>query len=774
MSYNNYNRNNEENLFSAMFYRYLPFWPLFVGLFIFFVGLAWAYMHFYATPLYEATATIIIKDQKKGVDDSEMVESINAFGSKKIVENEIDVIQSRDLMKQVVNELHLYATFSEDKGFKTLSAYTTSPISVELKNTDRANFINSNEETAKHYFSYNTEEKKVILNEKKYSLDEWHTVQGIGEVKFFKNENQTASTDGDIYFSLVDPRIVTADLLNRLNVISSSKLSTVVNIDLKDPVPGRAEDILNNLIKVYNGASVADRNALAKNTLDFIEERMNIVENELEYLDQELQQYRYEKGVTDLGEQGKLYLQDVGIIDRQIADIRLQLDVLNNVERYVVAKGSTGGIVPSTLGINDVVLAQLLEKLYDAEIEYERLRMTTAENNPILVSISNEIKKIRPGILENVANQRANLQSTLQSLSSTNSQYNSTLKTLPEKERALAEISRRKAEKNDLFLYLLQKREETALSFAPTNTDSRVVDVAEATVFPVNPKAVIIYPVALIFAFALGIGYIVFKELFTNKILFRDEIEKYTNVPILGELSYSSPKGGAKKDDWILTEQLRDLRLALRLYGESGQKKKILITSGMAGEGKSFVSENMGYNLASSNKKVLLIDFDLRNAQTSKTFNAEKKKGIAEFLNNEVELSDVIQTTKHKNLFILPAGNASESTLFTLLNKDLQFFFSYLEEIYDYIIIDTPPVGVTRDAYFLSNHCDISLYVLRHNRSPKKILEQLHENLRALESHKKGIIFNGVRSRGFMENGYGYGYHNKNLYRTGYTMLSRT
>ncbi|MDT0677698.1 GumC family protein [Autumnicola musiva] len=767
---NNTRREREEDLLTSLLQRFLPFWPLFAVLLILSFAAAWTYLR-YATPIYEAEATIIINDEKKGVDGSKIMESINVFDSKKIVENEIEVIQSRDLMNEVIYSLYLYAPIYEEQNLKDKSAYTTSPVVVELRNPEKIPF--NPEEPIKIYFAYNQAKKTIEIDGKFHPLNKWIEGKNFGEFKFIPNPHQTTLSDNQLFFMLVHPKAVTNNSLDNLEVGAPDKLSTIVNLNYKDPVPGRSENILNQLISAYNQASIADRNSLARNTLAFIEDRMANVENELNTLEQEIQQYRSNKGAIDLSEQGRLYLQDVGENDRKIADIELQLAILDNVENYVVSKGNSGGIVPSTVGINDPVLTQLIERLYDSEIKYERLSKTTAENNPILASVANEIEKIRPGILENVSSQRQNLEEKLKNLNSTNRQFSSNLRTIPEQERALLEISRRKAIKNDLFSYLLQKREETALSYAPHAGDSRVIDKAEASLIPVSPKSKMTYAIAILFAFGLGTLYVIFKEVLNRNILFRSELEKATDIPIVGEftqLKHSKNKKQTKEQETLLSEQFRDLRLALGLYGESA-KRKILITSSIEGEGKSFISENLAVSLANSGKRVILLNFDLLKPKFSKIFGVSNEEGISEYLQGKVRLDDIIRPTEHKNLSVIPPGNMSEEVSQNLLDSDIQSLFKHLESVFHYVVVDCPPVNIVLHAYLLSKYCDTSLFVIRHNHTPKSLVRRFDEDPSINAMNNVLLLFNGVKNRGATSGNYGYNYGYSHIKRTYHTSL---
>lgn len=758
----NYHRSkSEQNLFGKLTNQYLPFWPLFIGLFALSTAGCYLYLNYYATPQYKASATIIIKDESKGVDNSEIMESINTLDSKKIVENEIEVIRSRELMRAVVDQLHLYAPISEDHHFKGRSAYAISPVLVQVKDPDR---IPVDMASQKFYFSYDSKKNEVSLEGKKHPVDQWVQLPKFGELKFVVNPLGADSAERDLYFNLVNPKLAAGMLLEQLEVSPTSKLSSVVALEFQDPVPQRAEDVLNHLIDSYNQSAVSQRNVLANNTLHFVEERMKKVENELNTLELEIQQYKTSKGVVDLGEQSKQYLQNVGDNDRKIADYSLQLAVLDKVESYVLTRESNGSIVPATLGIDDPVLSQLLEKLYDSEIQYEKLKRTTAENNPLLVSIADEIEKIRPHVLENVQNQKINLQASLNSLSSNSGRYTNALQTIPQKERELLEINRRKASKEELFSFLLQKREETALSYGPGIGDTRVVDKAQATFLPISPIPVVMYLIALIVAAGLGVVYISGRELLNRNILFRTEIEKGTNIPVIGELSYIKKAKRRSPGNTIydlVSEEFRDLRLSLGLYGSSRDNRKLLVTSSIEGEGKSFVSKNLALSLALSGKSVLLLNFDLLKESKSDLFGDAGQAGISEYLQGTHRLEEIIQPTGTNKLFVIPSGDISGSTSSKLLDVDLSPLFAQLDELFDFVIIDTPPVNISLHAFLLSKYCDTTLYIMRHSYTPKAVLQYVDENPKIKTFKNPYLIFNGVKNRGLVQAGYGSGYGRK-------------
>lgn len=763
MNINNYRKSgDDENLFGFIISRFLPFWPLFAVLIFFGLLGAWTYLK-WATPVYGVSATLIIKDEKKGVDDARMLESINAFDSKKIVENEIEVIKSRGLMDKVVKELCLYAPLYEEGDLKDISAYTSSPIIIEMKNPQQIPLTSSGK-PARFYISLAEEQDKVEIDNTLFPLNEWVSDDRFGEVRFIPNPNKMGNPKGALYFTLANPKVMTVGMLSELDVASTNKLSTVVNISYKDPVRKRGEDIINRLIFNYNQKTVIDRSTLAASTLNFIEERMGKVGTELAELEMEIQKYRSSQGVVDLSEQGKLYLQDVGDYDREIATLNRQLDVLNRVEAYVISKRNEGGIVPSTMGINDPVLSQLVEKLYNSEIEYAKLKKTTGENNPILVSIANEIEKIRPSIVENIRNQKNNVSAGLENLNFNANKSNTALTSIPEKERTLVEITRRKTIKNDLYSYLQEKREETALSLAPTIGDSRIVDVAEASLKPISPKRLLAYLAGFVLACAIGITYVLAKENLSKKILFRKEIEEHTRFPIIAELPYlNKVESKIFLEPWqtLALEQFRHLCAKLGLYTKMNNKKRILVTSSIAGEGKSFVSANLAHSLSMSGQKVVLIDMDFRKPQLSQRFKLNDAKGVLDFLINTMDYEEIVNALPdNDNLFVIPAGTKGGYHSKWLLKGNLATLFAKLTNEFDYIIVDSAPIDLVSEVNVLGEFCDRTLLVLRHNHTPRHIVQRLEISNKLELLKDVSIVFNGVKKRGLSigNNDYGYGY----------------
>ena len=745
---------NGKSALSDLLFKYLPYWPIFIAFLIVSLFAAWFYLRITA-PKYEISASIMIKDEKKGTSEGEITNSLDQLSRKKIVENEIEIFRSRTLMYEVVNNLQLYASLFEEDKLVPKSAYTTSPIIVEALRPDDISPVSKVE------FHFIEKDSQVVIGSKRYPLNQF-VITDYGLLKFSQNKRQLQKPVKQLYFSLTNAKKLTTALLKGLTATASTKLTSILTLKIRDTDPIQGEDILNELIRVYNKASLDEKNKLATTTSSFVKERLKDVENELLIIEKKAQGYKSTEGAVDISTQGELFLKSVNETDQKLNDVDLQLSALNEVEKYVKNKESRGGIVPSTLGLKDQMLPELLNKLYNQELEYERLKKTTAENNPILTSINDQINKIKPGLLENIENQRASLEASKNNLHSTNSTYSSVLQTIPKKERELIDINRQQAIKSNLYAFLLQKLAESELSHRSNIIDTRLVDKAQASLEPVSPKSKLIYIVAFFLALAIPAGFVSIKEFLNRKILFRHEIESLTNTPIIGEISLDKSKEQLVIQEGkrtFIAEQFRRMRTSLGFVGGNSGKKKILVTSSLSGEGKSFVAVNLALSLALTDKKVVLLELDLANPSLSTKLNVNHEEGVSNYLWGECDPEHIIKRTKvNNNLFFISSGPLPDNPSELLMSGKLKELLSYLDVAFDIIIIDSAPASLLSDAYVLSPMCDVTLYVVKHKFTPKSYLERLDEENSGNQLNNMRIVFNGIQSRGFTKNGYGYGY----------------
>jgi capsular exopolysaccharide synthesis family protein len=380
-----------------------------------------------------------------------------------------------------------------------------------------------------------------------------------------------------------------------------------------------------------------------------------------------------------------------------------------------------------------------------------------------LLTIADRINKIKPSILSNISSQRQSLNATTQNINSNNGSYNSLLQNVPQKERQLLEISREQQLKTNLYAFLLQKREESELSYASAVSNSRVVDYAQAGPNPVSPNRNLIYILCIVLLTGLCVAVIFVKEFLTGKVLYRHEIEALTSFPIIGEVAFDKSKDKIvieKGRRSFIAEEFRKLRISLSFLGIDSSRKKILITSSISGEGKSFIAANLAVSLSLTGKRVVIVDMDLNNPTIDKILNIKREEGVTEFLEGASDPEEIIRNVaEHENLFFVSAGvDLPENPSELLSNGKVNELINYLENSFDLVIIDTSPIVLVTDGYLLTGLCDATLYVIRHHYTPKMLIKRLDENTNINPINNPAIVFNGVKMRGFFKNNYGYGY----------------
>lgn len=745
----------EENLLNKMFSKYLPYWPLFAGAILVALAGAWIFMKI-ATPKYEATATLIIKDEKKGNEESKLMESLNQISSKKIVENEIEVLQSRKLMKDVADKLSLYTPISKKESFGDKSAYLTCPIIAKAIQPEALT------QWTKIPLTYNNATKQVILNgNQKYSIDKV-AYTPYGKLQFAPNPNfKGIDMGGQFFLSIYPEESLVPDLLKNLRADPAGKLSSIINLSYRDEVPQRAQEILNQLIYSYRESEINEKNALAKTTLDFVNQRLNLVVKDLDTIQQKVQAYKSGSNAVDISTQGQLYLQNVSDNDQKLSDVNTQLSILNQVENFV-RNDKSEAIVPSTFGITDPLLTEMLTKLNSLELDFEKGKATIGENNPKLLEIKDQISKLKPNILKNISSQQKSLLAARNNIAATNRSYSSMLSQVPQKERQLIDITREQQNKQSIYEFLLQKKEESEIAYASTVANNKIVDLAQAGNSPVYPKKMVVYLGALALMLLLSMGFVTIKESMTGRVMYRQEIEARTKIPVIGEITHDKSKSpivikSGKRS--FIAEEFRKLRLSLSFLGINEKHKKILVTSSISGEGKSFVAANLAISLTLTGKRVVLVDMDLNNPTQTKIFNKENVPGVSNFLKGEKDAVEIIRRVpEFENLHLITSGDLPEDPAELLTNGKAEELLDYLSNIFDLVVIDTSPMVLVTDGYMLTHLCDATLYVVRHQYTPKSLIRRIDANNIINPIHNPAIIFNGVKQRGFLAANYGYGY----------------
>lgn len=748
---------SEEIDIKAILQKGLRHWYFFVIGLVICLGAAFLYLR-YSTPEYLISSTLLIKDDKKGPDigGSAVFSDLDMFQSSKNINNEVEVLKSKDLMQRVLMELSLHASFYEEGRVKATEVYGRSlPLKLIIGELDSAAFDKSISLHIKDNNSFELEDEEGEGRSLHQFGQEIHKPYGT----FTVIAQSEIAEKHQIKIKFHDIQKLAKEYNKQLTVAPVNKDASVLAISLPHPVPEKGKDILKKLIEVYNKEAIEDKNQVAATTIDFIDERLGYLTTELSAVEKNVEQYKRKNKLTNVSSDATLYLERASEYSKQLAEFEIQLDVLNSIERYLNKQGDQFELVPSTLNLQDPTLLGLITKFNELQLERNRMLRNTPANHPMVQNMTDQLENLRLNILENLKNIQNGMKITRDNLKATSSRFESRIQEVPSMERELLEISRQQGIKEGLYLYLLQKREESALSLAATVSNSRVIDVAMEGDEPVKPKKIFIYLIALLLGLCLPVGLLYVKEILNNKVQELQDVEKATNTPILGEIA-----NNVGEDKIIVTknsrnpvaEMFRLIRTNLQFASLGQENRVILVTSSMSGEGKSFFCLNLAATLALTGKRTIVLDFDLRKPGLSNDVELFHEKGITNYLISEGSSSEVLKPAEiAPNLFVLNSGPVPPNPAELILLPKIEVLIRELKETYDYIIIDTSPVGLVADALSLTTYADSSLYLLRYNYTYKEQIKIIDDIYRQKKLKQPMIVANGARIGG---NGYGYGY----------------
>lgn len=766
-------------------FRYIIHWPWFVGAVIFCLVGAWIYLRM-TTPVYNISATVLIKDDKKGGNTGNMagLEELGLSGlinPSQNIDNEIEVLRSKTLAKEVVNQLNLYVTYRDEDEFPSKELYKTSPIIVSLTPQEAEKLRNSIVVTMVLQ-PQGSLDVTVKIGKKEYQKY-FETLPAVfpmdeGTLAFFKNESDTVAQKKNIEdeSSTLSVRHITAIIsqpmkvarayCSSLNIEPTSKTTSVAVISLKNSSLQRGQDFINQLLEMYNRNTNNDKNEIAQKTAEFIDERIVIISKELGSTEANLETFKRNAGITDLTSEAQIALAGNAEYEKKRVENRTQISLLNDLQKYL--NGNEYEVLPSNVGLQDVALIATIERYNQMLVERKRLLRTSTENNPTIVNLDTSIRAMR-------SNVKATLDGTLQGLLITKAdldreanRYLRRISDAPGQEREYVSIARQQEIKAGLYLMLLQKREENAIALAATANNAKIIDEAIADDIPVSPKRKVIYMAAFILGVGIPVGIIYLINLTKFKIEGRTDVEKLTAIPIVGDVPLTDEKEGSiavfENQNNLMSETFRNIRTNLQFMLEN-DKRVILVTSTVSGEGKSFISANLAISLSLLGKKVVIVGLDIRKPGLNKVFRlSTKEKGITQYLANpESDLMNLVQQSDvNKNLYILPGGTVPPNPTELLAREGLDKAIETLKKKFDYIILDTAPVGMVTDTLLIGRVADLSVYVCRADYTHKAEFTLVNELAENKKLPNLCTVINGLdlkrRKYGYY---YGYGKYGK-------------
>lgn len=732
--------------------KYVHYWPVFLLFTIITMISAYAY-HMVTKPVYDIKATLLLEDEKNTSDIKASLQEMGITSAPKKIENDVEILQSRRLVDSVVNDLHLWISYQVIVNHLKENLYkNTTPvlfnlikigskpyqkITIEIKNGDTFSLKTSDDpETSGTEYNFSSTVSSTF---------------GDWQLKPTANlENYIGST---IIIELSDPKSVADDYMSSLEVTLKDKMeSSVVDIAVKDQIPQRGQDFVNYLITVYNKNEIEEKNKKTKGALDFIDQRLDSLSIQLNLAEKNIEDYRSSHGLTDVNAQSQVYIQGAQSNDIKLNDINVQLKVITEIDNYINAPNITDKTVPSTLNIGDQNLVTLVQSYTDLQRERASLSATTPEKNPAFDPLNRQIAATRAAIKENINNIKTSLLTTRNELETYGSRFKSSIESIPGEDRELAALKRIQASKESLYNVLLQKREETALSYASIASSARLVDLAYATP-PKKTKAMLPFIVALALGLLIPAGLIYLRDTIKNQITNRRTIEKTLAIPIAGELEEIKLRSPIVTDavndkvNFMLVEQFRSLRTQLHYLHDNESKGRVtLIASSVAGEGRSFIASNLGVALATSGKKTIILELNLYRPIMADIFNLPiSHPGMSNYLNWESLKEEVIQNSvTYRNLDVVTSGQFIPNFSELLDRKRIEILLDWLRLHYDHIIIDTSPLQVIGDANIVSRLCDITLYVIRKSFTSKTQIPFINKLYTDQQLPNMNIIFNGV------------------------------
>jgi tyrosine-protein kinase Etk/Wzc len=759
---------SEEINIKALLYHYLSYWYFFaVGVVVAFT-LTFLYLR-YATPEYNVKSKILIRDDKKGADmlGGSALGDLDVFKSSKSIDNEIEVLNAISLMERVLTELNLNVSYYQQGRVKEAEVYGKNvPVKVIIGKLDSLAYGKSIELHFNDNNSFNlTDENvegEVITSSHKFGQE---IQKPYGKFTVVANTT-TGSPDAiqTIRIQFQDIRkLATHYSEQQITIEPVNKNASVLMISMTGPIQEKGKDIINKLVEVYNKEAVEDKNLIASNTIKFIDERLKYLTAELSDVEKDVEQYKRKNELTDVSSEAKLYVERASEYNKQLAEFEIQLDILNSIEKYLSGKGEQYQLVPSTLSIQDPTLLGLISKFNELQLERERMLRTTQPGNLLIQNINDQLANLQVNILENLQNIRRGLAITRDNLKANMASFDSRIQHVPSIERELLEIQRQQGIKQGLYLYLLQKREESAVSLAATVANSRVLDPAMAGEKPVKPKKQLIYLLALMLGLGVPFTIIYVKDLLNDRVREKKDIEQVTATPILGEIAHKE-----QEETLVITQNSRDtvaemfrhVRTNLQFATIGKENKIILITSSMGGEGKTFLSINLAASLVLTGKKVVILGFDLRKPRLLQDLGLPDGPGLSNYLISEqVTVDNIVQPIKAiDGLYVIGSGPIPPNPAELMMSSKVKQLLNILKESFDHIIIDSAPVGQVSDAYNLASFTDSSIYVVRYSYTYKTQLEIIDDIYRNQKLKHLMIVLNDAKKGSSYGYGYGYSY----------------
>ena len=756
--------------------KYLSYLPLFIFCLVVAIGSALLYIR-YKVPIYKASVQVLvnINQNQNSIQQDLIREAVS--GVRPInLDNEMQLIRSKKLLERVIKNGNFNLTFSKEGNIKTYDAYKSVPFlfqMVSMKDTTQTIQLKINKLT-------DTGGEIDFLGTKK--IFKWNDTVTFNQLTFIFAKNATSFYGlTDTYKIVWKPvRLAASEIQGNITVTSFGTKTSIIILSLTGENRKKCEDFLNAYVKEIIKSDVELKQETSVNTVDFIQSRLDIVAKEMGLVEDNFLDFRKKSRFLDILSESVYYQTRVSEAEKAVNNWNLEIGLLRLIEEYLnknVPNGKTK-LIPSNLSIDDLAFNGMIIKYNELQTKKEAQLPILTEDNSILMDLNNQLKETKTNILIAAANLIKAKELRIKTLQDRNTDDLGKLSQLPEKDKVTQDIQRQKAIKEKLFLYLLQKREETAIASISTTSNYQAMDVAGSSGVPIEPKTEQIKTFAIVFGLLIPILFIYLVDLLNDKVTVRHDITDKTDIPIVGEISHVDTGQSIVVENSrnIVAEQFRIFRSNLQFVlpkDDNKEAKTLLVTSSISGEGKSFISLNLACVLALSGKRVALLEFDLRKLKsiTIPELENTENKGITNYLIGQNEnIEGIYKTLKsYPTLNVFRTGPIPPNPAELIISNKMENLFAFLKANYDYIVIDSAPVGLVSDSFSLNKYADIVLYIVRQRYTFKKQLEFINDLKREGKLKNLALVINDVNLAGrYGYYGYGYGYGYGYMYKYGY------
>lgn len=745
-------------------------WKWFLLSVIIFGGMAW-YKYATAPYVYFGSATVIIKDPSNKTSTAGL-DRFDNYINKINVANEMLQFNSKKLIREVVKRTHADVSYKMEDGLRDVELYTKSPVAVSFADM-----------LPEQYVAFTV----TLLNDKLVELTDF-SMKGNGERHEVELNDTLSLKEGKVV--IVPTNFMTKSWIgvpvrvcktpldavvsgyrNSIAVKQEEEESSILTLALKDNSSERAEDMLNMLVNVYNEEAIKDKNQVAVNTADFINERLIIISQELGDVESDLESFKRENRMVDISSTADMYMGESQKYNSSALELETQLRLAQYIKEYLTDPRKETDLIPSNTGISDMNIENQIGMYNAAKLKRDRLISDSSDKNPVVEELNISLRAMKQGIIRAVDNMIVSINVKRKDAQSREMRAQERVASIPTKERQMLSIERQQKIKESLYLFLLNRREENALSQAMADNNARVIDSAEATKYPISPNGNKIMVLGILMGIAVpGVVFLIIMFMDT-RVHSRKDITEVLSVPFLGEIPLDknyksrSRKGMANAYGYgadIVKEAFRILRTNMSFMVKKDKPLQVItFTSFNSGAGKSFVAMNLAESLAYTRKKVILIDLDIRKGSLSHRIH-EHGVGMTNYLADEtITLSDIIHTTD-KGIDFINSGTVAPNPAELLMDGRLDRMIEELRECYDYIVVDNVPVGMVADATIVNRIADLTIFVVRAGRLDRRQLPDIEKLYQEKVLNNMALILNGAdlerRGYGYGYGSYGYGY----------------